>query len=67
LKIFAGEIHPNKLVSISEEDFRANGITKQKGRYLRLLAEVVIENPDFFKSLEKLFRFNIIEKNEYKY
>ncbi len=54
LKKYCGAVEAKKLTSLHEDEFRANGITKQKGRYLKLLAETLIQEPDFFLLLETL-------------
>jgi DNA-3-methyladenine glycosylase II len=54
LKNYCGDITPSNVVKIEVETFRANGITKQKARYLNLLSQTLIDEPDFFEQLEKL-------------
>ena len=54
LERFCGAITPQNLATLNEEQFRANGITKQKARYLKLLAELLISEPDFFEALATL-------------
>lgn len=52
LKLYCKKIEPNIIASIDEDNFRSNGITKQKACYLKLLAERLIEEPHFFEFLE---------------
>lgn len=54
LKIFCGSINPMKLSSITIEEYRSCGITKQKASYLTLLSQRLLTEPDFFISLEKM-------------
>lgn len=54
LKESCETISPETLKNYSREDFRKHGITTQKARYISLLAERVLQEPDFFKSLQKL-------------
>jgi DNA-3-methyladenine glycosylase II len=62
LKNYCNSIIPAELVKLDEAEFRANGITKQKGKYLKLLSEKLILEPDFFISLEKLDNDSVREK-----
>ena len=62
LRHYAGQIKPNILCKLSEDEFRLNGITKQKASYIRLLSERLIKEPDFFLSLEKLGNHEVKEK-----
>ncbi len=54
LKTYCEGITPSKLAVLSVDEYRNCGITKQKARYLTLLAERLLQEPDFFASLEKL-------------
>lgn len=54
LRMYCGRIEPLSLIRLTEEEYRSNGITKQKGRYLKLLSETLIKEPDFFQQVEKL-------------
>ncbi len=62
LKVFCGRIEPASFVHLTEEEFRANGITRQKGRYLKLLSETLMLEPDFFQQLEILDNHHAKEK-----
>jgi len=62
LERFCGEINPENILNVNEEQFRANGITRQKARYLKLLSERLISEPDFFASLTKLNNMEAKEK-----
>lgn len=54
LKESCEKISPEILMNYSKEDFRKHGVTTQKARYISLLAECVLQEPDFFSSLVKL-------------
>lgn len=62
LKNYCGSVTPQALSVLNEEEFRSNGITRQKARYLKLLAEKLIAEPDFFSSLETLNSEEVKEK-----
>jgi DNA-3-methyladenine glycosylase II len=54
LKKYCTNILPSNLIQLTEEEYRTCGITRQKSRYLKLLSETVLNEPDFFSSLEKM-------------
>jgi len=54
LKEFTGLIAPAELAALSTEEYRSCGITRQKAQYLILLAIRLLQEPDFFISLEKM-------------
>jgi DNA-3-methyladenine glycosylase II len=54
LKEYTGAIAPAQLAALSTEEYRTCGITRQKSHYLTLLAIRVLQEPDFFTSLEKM-------------
>lgn len=54
LKLYCHRIIPENVVGLSIEEFRLCGITRQKARYLNLLAQKVIEQPLYFKKLSRL-------------
>ena len=62
LKAYCGRIEPSSLTKLNEDEFRSNGITKQKGRYLKLLSGTLIQDPDFFQQLERLNHHEAKEK-----
>lgn len=54
LKASCPAFTPNHLLAMEEENWRNAGVTRQKTRYLRLLAETVAGEPRFFSRLETL-------------
>jgi len=54
LNQFCETITPIRLSTLTELEYRNCGVTKQKARYLTLLAERVLQQPDFFNSLIKM-------------
>ena len=51
---YCGAITPQRLSTLTELEYRNCSVTKQKARYLTLLAERLLQQPDFFISLQKL-------------
>ncbi len=62
LKTFCDGIHPSKLSSLNIDEYRSCGITKQKANYLSLLSQRVLNEPDFFSSLEMMDNKSAKEK-----
>lgn len=62
LKTFCGTINQLKLSSLNIDEYRICGITKQKANYLTLLAQRLLQEPDFFISIEKLDNKSAREK-----
>lgn len=54
LKACCPTITPEHLLALDAESWRRAGVTRQKTRYLRLLAETVAGEPRFFSRLEAL-------------
>ena len=54
LHAYCGDITLEILFNLSDEIFRAHGVTRQKTRYLKLLAEKLLQEPNFFESLQLL-------------
>lgn len=45
------EIHPEVLISLSEEEFRAFGVSRQKAKYIKCLSEAILDKSLDLKSL----------------
>ena len=53
LRSYAEGMLPARLATMTRDEFRACGITKQKATYLQLLAQHLIQHPDFFHQLKQ--------------
>lgn len=56
------DLNPKRLFELSDEDFRALGMSRQKTAYLRDLASHFVENPNVYEHLNKLPDDAVIEE-----
>ncbi len=62
LKEFTGNIAPAQMAALTVDEYRRCGVTRQKSNYLVLLSLRVLQEPDFFSTLEKLDNDTVRER-----